>query len=78
MIKSDGSRYEVPRAVRLSDARTASGDCHNGLYGTADVCYGGSGVLPGYVCETGSNVERAAYGLFFQGTEPPLTQLKPR
>ena len=79
MTKSDGSRYEVPRAVRLSDARTASSTCYDGTQGTYDVCVGGSGVLPYAKCETGSNVvEGAVFGLFFQGTEPPLTQLKPR
>ena len=57
MTKSDGPRYEVPRAVRLSDARTASSTCYNGTYGTAMVCLDGSVVLSDHVCEAGSRVQ---------------------
>ena len=49
-------KYEAPRAVRLSDANTASLVCLNGPYGTADVCNTGFAVDPGNVCSSGANV----------------------
>ena len=62
--------YEPPRAVRLSEgAPTASmdscasgfgvpsGGCHNGPYGTSQVCLGGFGVGWANLCESGSSVQ---------------------
>jgi len=50
-------KYEAPRAVRLSDASTASLVCVNGPAGTADVCNTGFSVSPQNVCATGSGVQ---------------------
>jgi len=51
-----GSKYEAPRAVRLSDATTASLTCVNGPSGTADVCTSGFAVQPNNVCAAGTGV----------------------
>jgi hypothetical protein len=56
MKKVSGSKYEAPRAVRLSDAATASLSCLNGPTGTADVCTSGFAVQPNNVCASGSSV----------------------
>ncbi len=48
--------YEAPRAVRLSDANTASLVCVNGPQGTADVCSSGFAVEPFNICTVGANV----------------------
>jgi hypothetical protein len=49
-------KYEAPRAVRLSDANTASLVCVNGPSGTADVCNTGFAVSPQNVCSSGGQV----------------------
>jgi hypothetical protein len=41
MEKSDVRKYDAPRAVRLSDARTGAMKCTNGRAGNADVCESG-------------------------------------
>jgi len=50
-------KYESPRAIRLSDARTASLNCENGPAGTADVCNTGFAVDPSNICADGGQVE---------------------
>ena len=52
MAKSDVRKYDAPRAVRLSDAKTASLRCTNGRSGTADKCESGFSVNPAQ-CLTG-------------------------
>jgi len=49
-------KYEAPRAVRLSDANTASLQCIAGPTGTNDLCQ--SGLTPSEIrrCNPGSNV----------------------
>lgn len=49
-------KYEAPRAVRLSDANTASLVCVDGPSGTADVCNTGFAVSPQNVCSAGTSV----------------------
>jgi hypothetical protein len=49
-------KYESPRAVRLSDANTASLVCVDGPQGTADVCASGFAVEPINICTVGSDV----------------------
>jgi len=56
MKSVSGSKYEAPRAVRLSDATTAALVCVNGPTGTADVCTSGFAVMPNNVCASGSYV----------------------
>ena len=57
MKDASDREYVAPRAVRLSDAATASLTCLNGPQGTADVCNTGFAVQPGNVCGAGSGVE---------------------
>ena len=57
MKNVSGSKYEAPRAVRLSDATTASLVCTNGPSGTQDVCRSGFSVSGNYVCATGTGVQ---------------------
>jgi hypothetical protein len=50
-------KYEAPRAVRLSDANTASMECYNGPTGTRNICQ--SGITPDdrFICRDGSSVQ---------------------
>jgi len=57
MKNASGSKYEAPRAVRLSDARTAALTCVDGPTGTEDVCVSGGAVTGNYVCASGSGVQ---------------------
>ena len=52
-------KYEAPKAVRLSEAATAAGQCVTGMeYETppTGACYTGSAVNPGYPCTDGLGV----------------------
>jgi len=56
MTKSDGSKYQAPRGVRLSDAANARGDsCYNG---NSDTSCGDGGAASPYCINNGN----AAYG----------------
>ena len=56
MTKSDVRKYDAPRAVRLSDAKTGSLHCVNGRAGTRDLCESGFEVQAHNTCSTGLNV----------------------
>jgi|GEM_PF-5970673 len=49
-------KYEAPRAVRLSDANTASLACVSGPQGTGDLCISGLTPSDANRCSTGTSV----------------------
>ena len=53
MSKSDGSRYEAPRVVRLSDVTTGTTTCLDGPTGTEPFCTSGFEVQGQSSCQTG-------------------------
>jgi hypothetical protein len=57
MAKSEVRKYAAPRAVRLSDTKTASLHCVNGRSGTRDLCESGFEVQSQNTCENGLLVQ---------------------
>jgi hypothetical protein len=53
MGKSEVRRYEAPRAVRLSDAKTGALHCINGRSGNRDLCESGFEVQSQNTCANG-------------------------